>query len=100
MEHSASYETGYYGLFDAILSLKTKAECENFFHDMCTQTELAAFHDRWRAASLIEEGMSYRYISEQTGISTTTIGRAARYINGGSQVTKQILEKQGGKINK
>lgn len=65
-------------LFAAMLGLRTLAECEKFFADLCTPGELLAMADRWKAARLLDQGMPYRGIYEKTGISTATITRVAR----------------------
>ena len=68
-------------LYDAILSLKTRAECQRFFTDLCTPAELLAFAERWRVARLLSEGkLSYREINAETGVSVTTISRVARFL--------------------
>lgn len=49
--------------------------------DLCTPAELRALSERWRVAEMLDEGeLSYRDISAQTGVSTTTIGRVARFL--------------------
>jgi TrpR-related protein YerC/YecD len=76
-------------LFSAILTLKTVEECRAFFRDLCTPAELQALADRWAVVGLLQQGVSYREIHKQTGVSVTTIGRVARYLtngNGGYQL--------------
>ena len=83
-------------LFDAILLLNTPSEIRNFLTDLCTPAELEAMYDRWRVALLLKEGMSYREISQKTGVSVTTIGRVARFIDmgeGGYETALRRLEK-------
>jgi TrpR-related protein YerC/YecD len=70
-------------LFSAILTLKTIDECRAFFRDLCTPAELQALADRWAVVGLLREGMPYREIHKQTGVSVTTIGRVARYLSAG-----------------
>ncbi len=49
--------------------------------DLCTPAELRALSERWRVARLLDAGeMSYREISAETGVSTTTIGRVSRFL--------------------
>lgn len=49
--------------------------------DLCTPAELRALSERWRVAELLDQGeLSYRDISAKTGVSTTTIGRVARFL--------------------
>jgi TrpR-related protein YerC/YecD len=82
------------GLYRAILSLRTEAECERFFNDLCTPAELEALVDRWAVVTYLQEGLPYRKIHELTGVSVTTIGRVARFLttgNGGYQTALERL---------
>ena len=67
-------------LFGAILTLKSVEECRAFFRDLCTPAELQALADRWAVVALLQQGVPYREIHKQTGVSVTTIGRVARYL--------------------
>jgi len=84
-------------LFEAIQTLKTPKELQQFFHDLCTPNELQAMADRWLVVGPIQQGIPYRTIHEQTGVSVTTIGRVSRCIShgeGGYQLAYQrIMEK-------
>ncbi|MCC5794190.1 MAG: helix-turn-helix domain-containing protein [Chromatiales bacterium] len=71
-------------LFAAVLALREPAECRAFFEDLCTPTELQAMTDRWLVAMLLDQGLTYRSIHDRTGVSLTTIGRVARYLNRGA----------------
>ena len=71
-------------LYQAILTLRTVEECRDFFKDLCTPAELQALADRWTVVGLLQEGRPYREISKQTGVSVTTIGRVARYLEAGN----------------
>jgi len=87
-------------LFGAILTLKSVEECRSFFRDLCTPAELQALADRWAVVALLQQGVPYREIYKQTGVSVTTIGRVARYLtngNGGySLVTERLKEHRAG----
>ena len=67
-------------LFSAFLKLKTETEVENFLKDILTPSEFKDLRERWFVAQKLEKGESYRVINEATGISTTTIGRVARFL--------------------
>jgi TrpR-related protein YerC/YecD len=68
-------------LIEALLSLRDADECRRFLRDLCTPKEIADLADRWLVARLLEEGKSsYRDIHVQTGVSVTTIGRVARFL--------------------
>lgn len=69
------------GLNEALTELKTAEEMRRFLIDLCTPAELRALAERWQVAQLLDQtDMSYRDISAQTGVSTTTIGRVARFL--------------------
>jgi len=85
-------------LYKAVLTLKTPAEVRQFLLDICTPAELEAMVDRWWTASLLNEGLSYREISDITGVSVTTIGRVARSLTMGEDGYRMALRrKQAGK---
>ena len=52
-------------LFDAILLLKNRDECYDFFEDACTMKELIEISQRLRAAKLLQEGFSYVEIAKE-----------------------------------
>lgn len=69
------------GLIEALTALETGEETRRFLVDLCTPAELRALAERWQVAQLLDgTDLSYRDISAQTGVSTTTIGRVARFL--------------------
>ena len=71
-------------LLQAILTLRSVDECRSFFRDLCTPAELQALADRWTVVGLLRQQLPYREIHRQTGVSVTTIGRVARYLDNGN----------------
>lgn len=71
-------------LMQAISLLKDKEETLAFFTDLCTPAELESMVDRWQVVPLLQQGIPYRTIHEQTGVSVTTITRVARCFRMGS----------------
>lgn len=71
-------------LFEAVLCLKTKEECYDFFEDLCTVNELLSLSQRFEVASMLVEKKTYLEIAEKTGASTATISRVNRALNYGS----------------
>ncbi len=68
-------------LAKALTSVKTAEEMERFLVDLCTPAELRALAERWHVAKMLDAGdQSYREINALTGVSTTTIGRVARFL--------------------
>jgi TrpR-related protein YerC/YecD len=69
-------------LCDALLQLQSADEMRRFLRDLTTPGELQALAERWRVARLLDEGeKSYRDISAETGVSTTTVTRVARFLS-------------------
>jgi TrpR-related protein YerC/YecD len=81
---------------DALVKLKTANEVTLFVRDICTPNEIQSIVDRWEVAGLLTKNYSYRQIQNKTGVSVTTIGRVARYLNspdGGYQIAmKRVNE--------
>jgi TrpR-related protein YerC/YecD len=81
-------------LFRAILGLRDVAEVRAFLVDLCTPAELQALKDRWLVAELLDQDLPYRQIHDRTGVSVTTIGRVARYLNSGAGGYSKALQRQ------
>jgi TrpR-related protein YerC/YecD len=68
-------------LIEAVLALETVDECRRFLRDICTPKEITDLADRWLVARMLDEGkLSYREIHALTGVSVTTVGRVARFL--------------------
>ena len=65
----------------ALARLDDEGSMKAFLIDLCTPAELRALRERWHVAQILNEGeKSYRDIHAETGVSTTTIGRVARFL--------------------
>lgn len=65
----------------ALLAIETEAQAENLLRDLCTPAEIRTLAERWHVARLLDStDLSYRDIHDQTGVSTTTIVRVARFL--------------------
>jgi TrpR-related protein YerC/YecD len=80
-------------LYQAILALRSDAECRRFFQDLCTPAELEALTDRWAVVAYLRDGLPYRRIHELTGVSVTTIGRVARCLTAEDSGYRAVLER-------
>lgn len=80
-------------LFDAILCLKTREECYNFFEDLCTVNELLSLSQRFEVATMLKRKNTYLEIADKTGASTATISRVNRSLNYGNDGYDMILER-------
>lgn len=80
-------------LCDAVLLLKDREECYQFFEDICTISEIKALAQRLEVARMLRDKHTYDDIVERTGASTATISRVKRCLNYGADGYKIILER-------
>ena len=80
-------------LFEAVLCLKTKEECYNFFEDLCTVNELLSLSQRFEVASMLRQHKTYLEIAEKTGASTATISRVNRSLNYGDDGYELVFDR-------
>ncbi|MBR3692460.1 MAG: TrpR-like protein, YerC/YecD [Clostridia bacterium] len=80
-------------LFDAILALKNREECEQLLDDLCTVSEVLAMKQRLQVAVLLRSGAPYHDIVEKTGASTSTISRVNRCLQYGSEGYNTVLDR-------
>ncbi len=68
-------------LCEALLEIRSTEMLSAFLKDLCTPSEIRAISERWHVATLLDQNKySYREINKLTGVSTTTIGRVARFM--------------------
>ncbi|MCG8425629.1 MAG: YerC/YecD family TrpR-related protein [Proteobacteria bacterium] len=77
---------------ETIVSIESVEDCRRFFADLCTPAELQSLADRWRVVQLIDKGVPYREIYQQTGVSTATVTRVARSLAQGHDGYRRILD--------
>lgn len=85
-------------LYEALLTLKTPAECRRFFEDICTIKELQSMIQRFQVACQLDSGRNYNEVYEDTGVSSATICRVNKclhYGSGGYRMTLDRLKEQG-----
>lgn len=78
-------------LAQALASVDGAEEMAAFLTDLCTPAELEALADRWSVVPLLEQGVPYRQVHEQTGVSVTTVGRVARSLEHGTGGYRAVL---------
>lgn len=86
-------------LYNAILKLKTKDDCQKFFEDLCTVKEILDMSQRLEVANLLASGKNYQEVSKMTGASTATISRVSRCLNYGSGGYKIVVDVKKGNKN-
>ncbi len=80
-------------MFDAILTLRSKEECYDFFEDLCTVNELLSLSQRYEVASMLTNNKTYLDIADKTGASTATISRVNRSLQYGNDGYKMVFER-------
>jgi len=98
-DRNYEFDVNSNNLFEAIMCLKNTNECEQFFSDVLTISELQAVTERFCVAKLLyQQSKSYRAINDETGVSTATITRIAQWMKNGAGgyklVFKRLIDKQ------
>ena|SRR5688572_24765677 len=80
-------------LVAGILELRTADEAKRFLRDLLTTAEIKEFGNRLEAARLLLGDIQYNAISESTGLSSTTIARISKWLNGSLGGYRLILSR-------
>jgi TrpR-related protein YerC/YecD len=80
-------------LIEIVLALKSEKEVKKFFRDLMTEKDLLELGNRWKAAQMLSEGLSYPEIQKETRLSTRTIARISKWLKNGKGGYKLALNK-------
>ena len=80
-------------LINAVMALRSAKEAKRFFRDLLTEEEIIEFSKRWQAAKMLNNGISYADIEKETGLSSRTIARVAKWLNDGMGGYKLIINR-------
>jgi len=80
-------------LFEAVLSLEDADEVARFLRDLLTYNELIEMGQRWAIVRKLEEGVPYRRIAEEIGVSTATITRVNQWRQHGMSGYRLVLDR-------
>ena len=80
-------------LIKAVLALKNNSEAKSFLRDLLTEKELIEFGNRWRAANMLSEKISYKNIALDTGLSSRTIARISKWLKNGKGGYRLMLKR-------
>lgn len=80
-------------LVTALLSLRTPDEAQRFLRDLMTENEIVEFGKRFKAAQMLAAQESYPRIQEATGLSQTTIARVSKWLQGGENGYRTIINR-------
>ena len=82
-------------LFDAILAIKNRDEAKRFLRDLLTEAEILELANRWQAAQMLNKKISYTKITKETGLSSTTVARISKWLNGELGGYRLMLKRLG-----
>ena len=80
-------------LLKAILSLKSSDEAGRFLRDLLTQEEIEEFARRFQAAEMLAETIPYSVIEKKTGLSSTTVARVSKWLNGKEGGYRRVISR-------
>jgi|SRR3990167_1407463 len=69
-------------LIEAFLTLENENEVRRFLRDLMTEKEISEFAKRLKAAEMLTNKIPYTVIAKETGLSSTTIARVAKWLQG------------------
>ena len=75
------------------MQLKSPEECARFFSDLCTVRELRDLAQRLQVAKMLTEGIHYKTIGDETGVSSATISRVNQSLEYGTGGYTAILDR-------
>ena len=81
-------------LFDSFLSLNNREEFYEYFEDLCTVREILSMAQRLDVAHLLARGDSYLTITDETGVSSATVGRIKRCLDYGSGGYRLVMDRE------
>ena len=80
-------------LIKAILSLETPDEAKRFLRDLMTEKEIVEFSKRLQTAEMLTAKTPYSVIEQKTGLSSTTVARVSKWLNGKEGGYKTIINR-------
>ena len=79
-------------LYDAIVSLENREQCQELFDDLCTRKEIEKMAERLFAAKLLLEGNTYNQVIAQSDISSATLSRVSRCVQYGKGYSRLLKD--------
>lgn len=80
-------------LVEAVLTLANADDARRFLRDLMTENEIAEFAKRLQAAEMLSKEIPYSVIEEKTGLSSTTVARVSKWLNGPEGGYRSVINK-------
>ena len=87
-------------MYKAILELKDVKECQEFFEDVCSMSELHSMEQRYEVAEMLQQEKVYTEIMKETGASSATVSRVKRMLFYGTGCLDKIMRRLKSKEDK
>ena len=84
-------------LLRCLLRLGSLPSAKRFIRDLMTEDEIRMIVARWRVARSLADGLTYRKIEEETGLSSRTIARISRWLRKGEGGYRLLLRQREGR---
>lgn len=91
IEDSWRREPWFKSMAAAMSTLNTEEDMANFLRDIGTLSELQSWAERFEVAKQLAQGKTYRDIAKNTGASTTTVTRVAKFLENGEGGYRKVL---------
>ncbi len=78
-------------LVRALVELDSPERVSAFLADLCTPREICDFGQRLQVARYLDEGFSYVDVQSKTGVSSTTVSRVSKALNGPKGGYRDVL---------
>lgn len=78
-------------LYETIIKLQTKEDCERLLSDLCTENEVDQMSQRVVAAKMLLEKCTYNQVINKTEISSATLSRVSNSIHHGKDGYKDFI---------
>ena len=70
----------FQSICDALAGCQSSQEVFSFLRDLLSDTEMQEFGQRFAVAQMLCQKIPYQTITQQTGMSSTTIARISKYL--------------------
>lgn len=77
-------------LYSILASVRNAQECRELLDDLCTVKEIEQMAQRIKAAKMLMEGKTYNQVVAETEISSATLSRVSRCVQGGAGYSRLL----------
>lgn len=79
--------------YNSFLQLQTEDEVRRYLRDLLTAQEIEEFCERLAVANMLNQQLTYVEIAKRTSMSSTTIARISKWLKGGRNGYRLVLDR-------